>query len=67
MSFKFQTYLPSLAVRPTFANFVKLIDGADVPLMVIDDGTKIVLDTKKAKESFKELKEIYELGADRRL
>ena len=53
-----------------FAHFVKLIDAVNTPLTTIefiDNKKKIILDTKRAKESFKDIKSIYELGSDRRL
>lgn len=54
-----------------FAHFVKLIDASNTPLTTIEfvdeDFKKIILDTKKAKESFEEIKAIYGLSADRRL
>lgn len=54
-----------------FAHFVKLIDASSTPLTIIEfideDFKKIILDTKKAKESFEEIKTIYGLSSDRRL
>ena len=54
-----------------FAHFVKLIDASNTPLTIIEfvdeDFKKIILDTKKAKESFEEIKVIYGLSTDRRL
>lgn len=54
-----------------FAHFVKLIDASNTPLTIIEfvdeDFKKIILDTKKAKESFEEIKAIYGLSTDRRL
>ena len=54
-----------------FAHFVKLIDASNTPLTIIEffdeDFRKIILDTKKAKESFEDIKAIYGLSTDRRL
>ena len=54
-----------------FGHFVKLIDASNTPLTIIEfvdeDFKKIILDTKKAKESFEEIKVIYGLSTDRRL
>ena len=54
-----------------FAHFVKLIDASNTLLTIIEfideDFKKIILDTKKAKESFEEIKTIYGLSTDRRL
>lgn len=54
-----------------FNHFVKLIDESKEKYTVIDfldsDFTKYVFDTKKAKESFVEIKNIYGLTIDRRV
>tara|TARA_B100001063_G_scaffold243206_2_gene273349 strand:- start:12360 stop:13778 length:1419 start_codon:yes stop_codon:yes gene_type:complete len=54
-----------------FKHFVKLIDESNGKYTVIDfidlDYTKYVFDTKKAKESFQEIKNIYGLSTDRRV
>jgi len=54
-----------------FAHFVTLIDSVDTPYTIIDfideDYKKIVLDTKNAKENFKDIKAIYGLNRDRNL
>lgn len=54
-----------------FAHFVKLIDAVDSPYTTIEfideDYKKIIFDTQKVKESFKDIKEIYGLSSDRRL
>ena len=54
-----------------FEHFVKLIDSVVTPYTVIEfideDFKKIILDTQKAKESFKDIKVIYGLSTDRRL
>ena len=54
-----------------FAHFVKLIDASNTPLTIIEfvdeDFRKIIFDTKKAKESFEDIKATYGLSTDRRL
>lgn len=54
-----------------FNHFVKLIDEVNDKYTVIDfidlDYSKIILDTKKAKESFEEIKNVYGLSSDRRV
>lgn len=54
-----------------FKHFVKLIDESKDKYTVIDfidlDYSKIILDTKKARESFEEIKNIYGLATDRRV
>ena len=53
-----------------FAHFVRLLDAVDTALTVIefiDNEKKIILDTKKAKKSFNDIQDIYEISKDRRL
>jgi S1-C subfamily serine protease len=53
-----------------FQHFVKLIDESNEKYTIIDfldAKQKYVIDTKKAKESFEEIKNIYGLDKDRRL
>ena len=54
-----------------FKHFVKLIDELKDKYTVIDildsDDRKYILDTKKARESFEEIKNIYGLNNDRRV
>lgn len=55
----------------SFHHFVELIDKVSEPMTVIEfideDYKKIVLDTQKAKESFKDIKVTYGVDLDRRL
>ena len=54
-----------------FEHFVNLIDAVVDPYTIIefldDDFKKVILETKKAKESFKDIQKIYGISSDRRL
>lgn len=54
-----------------FQHFVNLIDATNYSYTIIefldDDFKKVILETKKAKESFKDIQKIYGISSDRRL